>query len=113
MTPTDSKAPTDVAAVAAEALAALDAGRQIAPFSTRLAAFDFDDAYRVTAAVRRMREARGERRETSPCGNGLLFTRLDERSNASQAAGRESHRGDAACAPRSDRPRRTDNGRSS
>ena len=61
MTPTDSKAPTDVAAVAAEALAALDAGRQIAPFSSRLAAFDFDDAYRVTAAVRRMREARGEK----------------------------------------------------
>jgi 2-oxo-3-hexenedioate decarboxylase len=56
-----TKARTDIAAVAAEALAALDAGRQIAPFSTRLSAFELDDAYRVTAAVRRMREARGER----------------------------------------------------
>src|SRR5919107_4439196 len=52
---------TDLQAVAAEAFEVLDTGRQIAPFSSRLAHFDLDDAYRVTAAVRQMREARGER----------------------------------------------------
>ena len=36
----DTKARIDVSAVAAEALAALDSGRQIAPFSSRLAAFE-------------------------------------------------------------------------
>ena len=51
---------TDVHAVAAEAFAVLDTGRQIAPFSSRLGRFDLDDAYRVTAAVRQMRETRGE-----------------------------------------------------
>ena len=52
---------TDVQAVAAEAFAVLDTGRQIAPFSSRLGRFDLDDAYRVTAAVRQSRESRGER----------------------------------------------------
>ena len=52
---------TDFQAVAAEAFDVLDTGRQIDPFSLRLAHFDLDDAYRVTAAVRQMREARGER----------------------------------------------------
>jgi 2-oxo-3-hexenedioate decarboxylase len=61
---------TDVQAVAAEAFAMLDTGRQIAPFSSRLAQFDLDDAYRVTAAVRRMRETRGER----PLGRKIGFT---------------------------------------
>jgi 2-oxo-3-hexenedioate decarboxylase len=51
---------TDVQAVAAEAFAVLDTGRQIAPFSSRLPHFDLDDAYRVTAAVRQLRETRGE-----------------------------------------------------
>lgn len=51
---------TDVKAVASEALAALDTGGQIAPFSARLSAFDLDDAYRVTAAIRQMREMHGE-----------------------------------------------------
>src|SRR5215218_9935590 len=51
---------TDVQAVATEAFGVLDTGRQISPFSSRLAHFDLDDAYRVTAAVRQMREARGE-----------------------------------------------------
>jgi 2-keto-4-pentenoate hydratase len=50
----------DVQAVAAEAFAALDTGRQIEPFSSRLSSFSLDDAYRVTAAVRKMRKARGE-----------------------------------------------------
>src|SRR5215211_2960730 len=51
---------TDLQAVAAEAFAVLDTGRQIAPFSSRLAHFDLDDAYRVTAVVREMRETRGQ-----------------------------------------------------
>jgi 2-oxo-3-hexenedioate decarboxylase len=51
---------TNVQAVADEAFAVLDTGRQIVPFSARLAHFDLDDAYRVTAAVRQMRETRGE-----------------------------------------------------
>jgi 2-oxo-3-hexenedioate decarboxylase len=52
---------TDLQAVAAETLDLLDSGRQTAPFSSRLAHFDLDEAYRVTAAVRQMRETRGER----------------------------------------------------
>jgi len=50
---------TDVQAVAAEAFATLDTGRQIGPFSSRLSFFDLDDAYRVTAVVRKMRETAG------------------------------------------------------
>jgi 2-oxo-3-hexenedioate decarboxylase len=61
---------TDVQAVAAEAFAVLDTGRQIAPFSSRLEQFDLDDAYRVTAAVRQLREARGE----TPAGRKIGFT---------------------------------------
>ena len=61
---------TDVQPVAAEAFDLLDTGRQIAPFSSRLPGFDLDDAYRVTAAVRQMREARGER----PLGRKIGFT---------------------------------------
>jgi 2-oxo-3-hexenedioate decarboxylase len=49
----------DIQAVAAEAFATLDTGRQIEPFSSRLSSFNIDDAYRVTAAVRKMREAAG------------------------------------------------------
>ncbi len=61
MTGGSPDAVTDVQALAAEAFDVLDTGRQIAPFSSRLAHFDLDDAYHVTAAVRQMREARGER----------------------------------------------------
>lgn len=57
-------------AIAAEALAALDARRQLAPFSERLPGFDLDLAYAVTAALRRRREARGER----PVGRKIGFT---------------------------------------
>ena len=56
--------------VAAEAFDLLDTGRQIAPFSSRLPRFDLDDAYRVTAAVRQMRESRGE----IPLGRKIGFT---------------------------------------
>jgi 2-oxo-3-hexenedioate decarboxylase len=61
---------TEITAVASEALAALDGGHQIAPFSARLSAFGLEDAYRVTAAVRKMREARGE----LPVGRKIGFT---------------------------------------
>jgi 2-oxo-3-hexenedioate decarboxylase len=61
---------TDVRVVASEALAALDTGGRIAPFSAHLSAFDFDDAYRITAAVRQMREMRGE----MPVGRKIGFT---------------------------------------
>ena len=52
--------PTDIQAVAAEAFATLDTGGRIEPFSSRLSSFNLDDAYRVTAAVRKMRETGGE-----------------------------------------------------
>src|SRR5215211_1379681 len=61
---------TDVQAVATEAIAVLDTGRQITPFSSRLAHFDLDDAYRITAAVRQLRETRGE----IPLGRKIGFT---------------------------------------
>jgi 2-oxo-3-hexenedioate decarboxylase len=53
-------APIDIQAIASEAFAVLDTGSHIAPFSSRLSSLDLDDAYRVTAVVRQMREARGE-----------------------------------------------------
>jgi 2-oxo-3-hexenedioate decarboxylase len=51
----------DIAAIATEALASLDSGRQIASISARHPDFTLDDAYRVTAAMRDARLARGER----------------------------------------------------
>jgi 2-oxo-3-hexenedioate decarboxylase len=60
----------DIQAVAAEAFATLDTGRQIEPFSSRLSSFNLDGAYRVTAAVRKMRETRGE----LPAGRKIGFT---------------------------------------
>ena len=56
----NTKALTELQAITAEALAALDTGHQIWPFSARLSAFDLEDAYRVTAAIGQMREMRGE-----------------------------------------------------
>jgi 2-oxo-3-hexenedioate decarboxylase len=50
----------DIQAIAAEAFAELNTGRQIAPFSTRFPGFNLDNAYHVTAAVKQMRESRGE-----------------------------------------------------
>src|ERR1700746_3010506 len=61
---------TELQAVAVEALTALDTGRHIQPFSSRTSSFNLDDAYRVTAAVRKMREARGE----LPVGRKIGFT---------------------------------------
>jgi 2-oxo-3-hexenedioate decarboxylase len=51
----------NIEAIAAEALASLDGGRQIASFSARIPDFTLDDAYRVTAAMRQTRVNRGER----------------------------------------------------
>jgi 2-oxo-3-hexenedioate decarboxylase len=50
----------EVQSTAAEVFAALDSGRQIIPFSARASAFDLDQAYSVTAAIRQRREGRGE-----------------------------------------------------
>jgi 2-oxo-3-hexenedioate decarboxylase len=70
MTNGNTNALTELQAIAAEALAALDTCHQISPFSARLSAFDLDDAYRVTAAIRQMREKRGE----MPVGRKIGFT---------------------------------------
>jgi 2-oxo-3-hexenedioate decarboxylase len=70
MTNGKTTALTDLQAIAAEAFAVLDTGHQISPFSARLSAFDLDDAYRVTAAIRQMREMRGE----VPVGRKIGFT---------------------------------------
>lgn len=45
-------------ALAAEVFAAMETGRQIAPFSGRMEGFDLDAAYAVAAALRRMRGTR-------------------------------------------------------
>ena len=60
--------PTQV--LAKEVLAALDARRQIAPFSQRVPGFGLEAAYAVTAELRRLRAARGER----PVGRKIGFT---------------------------------------
>ena len=60
----------DVDAIAAEVLAALDAPRQIAPFSARAKGLTQEDAYRVTARLAALRKARGE----TPVGRKIGFT---------------------------------------
>ena len=60
----------DVEAVAATALSVLGTGRQIAPFSGGDRPFDLAASYRVTKAVRRLREARGD----VPVGRKIGFT---------------------------------------
>jgi 2-oxo-3-hexenedioate decarboxylase len=57
----DTRTDTTIETIASESFAVLNTGRQIAPFSARYPDFDLDDAYRVAAAVRPMREANGER----------------------------------------------------
>jgi 2-oxo-3-hexenedioate decarboxylase len=56
--------------IAREILGAAASRRQIAPFSERLAGFDLDAAYQVTAALRGHRQARGEQ----PVGRKIGFT---------------------------------------
>jgi 2-oxo-3-hexenedioate decarboxylase len=65
-----SNGQTELEAIAAEAFAALETGRQITPFSARLSTFDLDDAYRVTATIRQLRQRRGE----IPVGRKIGFT---------------------------------------
>ncbi|MGE3933112.1 MAG: 2-keto-4-pentenoate hydratase [Rhodospirillaceae bacterium] len=60
----------DADTIAAEILAAAGARRQIAPFTERAGGLDLDGAYAVTAALRRLRTARGER----PVGRKIGFT---------------------------------------
>src|SRR5271163_1257144 len=56
--------------IAKEVLAVLGTGRQLSPFSEVYPDFGLKEAYRVTAAVRLQREARGER----PIGRKIGFT---------------------------------------
>lgn len=56
--------------IAAELLAAYDAASQVTPYSQRYPDFDLAAAYEVTAAIRELREARGER----PIGRKIGFT---------------------------------------
>src|SRR5215468_9646768 len=51
----------DHEAIAAEALAAMDGARQIAPFSERYPGLSIEDAYRIAARLCALRAARGER----------------------------------------------------
>ena len=60
----------NIEAVAAEAFEVLGTGRQITPFSKRFPGFDLEEAYRVTAALRQLRESRGE----MPIGRKIGFT---------------------------------------
>ena len=60
----------DIAAIAAEIFATLGTAGQIAPFTSRPAGLSIDDAYRVSAALHAMREARGEK----PRGRKIGFT---------------------------------------
>jgi 2-oxo-3-hexenedioate decarboxylase len=60
----------DLQDIARQAFAVLGTGRQVAPFSRACPNFDLEGAYRVTAAVRAAREARGEH----PVGRKIGFT---------------------------------------
>ena len=60
----------DAAAIAGTVLAAMDGGGQIEPFTAGNAAFSEVDAYAVTAELRALRIARGER----PVGRKIGFT---------------------------------------
>jgi len=61
---------TNIDAIATEVFDTLGSGRRITPFSARPGGLSMPDAYRVTAAVERMREARGEK----PVGRKIGFT---------------------------------------
>jgi 2-keto-4-pentenoate hydratase len=70
MANTTAAAPAGIESVAAEILALLGTGRQIAPFSARPAGLTLEVAYRVSAALNAMRKARGEK----PLGRKIGFT---------------------------------------
>src|SRR5262245_62007505 len=60
----------DAAAIAKTVLAAIDGGGQVEPFTAKDAAFSEADAYHVTAELRALRVARGEK----PLGRKIGFT---------------------------------------
>ena len=60
----------DAAAIARTVLEAIDGGRQLEPFTTQDPGFSEADAYRVTAELRALRVARGEK----PVGRKIGFT---------------------------------------
>ena len=60
--PAVAAASAELAAIAEEIFATLGTGRQIAPFTSRPSGLTLDDAYRITALLNQMREARGENR---------------------------------------------------
>ena len=60
----------DISAIAAEIFATLGTARQVAPFTARPAGLTVADAYRVSAALNAMRQARGEK----PLGRKIGFT---------------------------------------
>lgn len=60
----------DIDAVARDALAAFDDCRPIEPFTSRFPGFDTTQAYGAAAALRRLRQARGE----IPAGRKIGFT---------------------------------------
>ncbi|HLL51525.1 MAG TPA: hypothetical protein VK356_12730, partial [Thermomicrobiales bacterium] len=70
MTDRNGGARTNIEAVAAEAFEVLGTGRQITPFSKRFPGFDLEEAYRVTAALRQLRESQGD----MPIGRKIGFT---------------------------------------
>jgi len=70
MTASPPEPPDAIHAIAAEAIGVLGTGRQIAPFSERFPDLTLAEAYRVTHAVRGLREARGER----PVSRKIGFT---------------------------------------
>jgi 2-oxo-3-hexenedioate decarboxylase len=63
-------APADISAIAAEIFATLGTARQVEPFTARTAGLAVEDAYRVSAALNAMRQARGE----TPLGRKIGFT---------------------------------------
>jgi 2-keto-4-pentenoate hydratase len=66
----------DLDAIAAEILATLGAGRQIAPFTSRPAGLTLDESYRVSAKLNALRERRGESRRGRKIGftNRTIWT---------------------------------------
>lgn len=66
----DAQQATNLDGIATELFALLGTGRQITPFSARDNAFGLDDAYRITARVRQLRERAGE----VPRGRKIGFT---------------------------------------
>src|SRR5579862_4223222 len=70
VTPTAAAASADISAIGAEIFATLGTGRQVAPFTSRPTGLTVADAYRVSAALNAMRQARGEK----PLGRKIGFT---------------------------------------